>query len=47
MTLGAADGSPVNLTSEKLQEQVSALRQEVAERLVARAEARQLIAALK
>jgi len=47
ITIGPADGSPVNLTAEKLQVQVNALRQEVAERLVARAEARQYIAELK
>jgi len=46
-TIGPSDGAPLNLTPEKLQEQVNALRQQVAEQLVARAEARQFIAALK
>jgi len=46
ITIGPADRAPVNLTSEKLQEQVNAVRQQVAEALAARAEAREMMARL-
>jgi len=46
MTIGASDGPPVNLTAQKLQEQVDALRQQVAETLAGRAEAREFISNL-
>lgn len=46
VTIGSSDGPPVNLTAQQLQEQVNALRQQVAETLASRAEAREFISNL-